>query len=124
MSYTKPMILEAEDLAEGIFAASGSTDESADLTASWTLNQCASHDGYYVYSVKATNNTGKSLSTIRISVTTNNPDDTVTSAMGGVVSISGNTLTITYTGTFEAGYELNDTVYFENARTGWWGGRW
>lgn len=70
MGYTKPVVLMNDDLGEGVYAASGSTSETVDysLRVNSEGNQYYNWNGY---NITFTNNTGKTLSTFSVRLTSN-----------------------------------------------------
>lgn len=100
MNYTKPMVLEVEDIAEGIYAASGEVvEENNDREDQcWTIDitkdQVIAHEGIAKFRIKATHPNAVHISTATTVVVVFN--QTITSAKfeGFDASISGTTVTL------------------------------
>lgn len=98
-NYEKPIVLVNEDLAEGIYAASGAIDYDNDPEC-WTLGvdkaQVVAHEGYANFRVAAVHPTGlQHISTkTKVVIAFNQP---ITSAYfdSGDTEVSGCTVTIT-----------------------------
>ena len=82
-NYEKPVVVVADDVAEGVFMASGSATATPDKTeksATYTIVKTNAWDGNKQYNISFTNNTNEKLSEISVTVT----------CVGNVTSIGGN----------------------------------
>ena len=103
MSYQKPLVLSNEDLAEGIYAASGTPAASA----TYTLTQTNAWDGNKQYNITFTNNSNQQLDSITVTV---NVSGNVTGISGNVSGvINGNTADITFNN-YGNGIEAGATI--------------
>lgn len=96
MSYQKPFVMMNDDLAEGVYAASGEASGASSETpvASYSLSLTNSWDGNKQYSITITNNTDETLSTISVNLKVNG---NVTGISGNVSgTINGSTATVTF----------------------------
>ncbi len=96
-AYERPIVLVNEELAEGVYAASGAATEVS--TDCWTVNVNRDQEdagGYSTYRVAATHSSSVTHISTKTVVTVVF-DGTVTSAEyeGFDVSVSGNTVTLT-----------------------------
>lgn len=94
--YERPIVLVNEELAEGVYAASGGAEVTSDC---WTVNVTKDQEdagGYSTYRVAATHSNSVTHISTKTVVTVVF-DGTVTSAEyeGFDVSVSGNTVTLT-----------------------------
>lgn len=134
--YEKPVILESNDLSEGVFTASGyisdavpeatagtgevPTPETGGASAgSYTLNQTNAWDGFKQYDLSVTNNTDQDMTEISVIV---GCEGTVTQIVGnvtGVVNGDGTaTLTFNNYGNGIAAYGTYNNIYLQVAGQG------
>ena len=102
--YKKPVILTNNDLAEGVYAASGSVSSGS---STYTLKQTNAWDGNKQYDITFTNNADHKLSCVTVEMKVRG---TVTSIGGNVSGIvNGSTASITFNN-YCNGIEANTTV--------------
>jgi hypothetical protein len=95
-TYEKPMILANEELAEGVYAASGDTAVSTgSANVSYSLKDRAAWDGNRQYDIYLTNNSSETVHNASVTVSVNG---TVTSITGYNLSVvrNGDKAVITY----------------------------
>ncbi|MBR0430248.1 MAG: hypothetical protein IJK17_09235 [Lachnospiraceae bacterium] len=114
-TYEKPVVIENEDLAEGVFAASGDSGSSSDcwsVTAESVQDWSGSHN---VYEVHATHSKGVEHITSNVVYTLTFPNATITDAYSeGPNTVSFTTNTVTVTRDLHAnGYKSGDDVSFK-----------
>lgn len=121
-TYEKPVILENDMLAEGVYTASGDVADNTDQSGSsssqsgnYTLKQTNAWDGNKQYDITLTNNSDKFVDSVSVTVAVKG---NVTS-IGGNVSgtINGSTATIT-SNNYGNGFKANESVTFYMAITG------
>ncbi len=103
--YVKPIVLENEELAEGVYAASGSvgegapdegvTDEAECWTVEVTKEQVVAHEGWANFRVKAEHSLVQHISTASTVVINFSQNITSANFEGFDVSISGSVVTLT-----------------------------
>lgn len=93
MIYEKPIVLLQNDLAEGVYAASGAPVTS-DSGATYTLAQTNAWDGNKQYNITFTNHSSEKVDSVTVML---NVHGNVTS-IGGNVSgaVNGNTAVVTF----------------------------
>lgn len=114
-NYDKPMVLANEELAEGVYAASGTVGPGG---SEWTVYNCkvgenreesySTHPGYYYVNVELIPGSSDSC-TVTLSFNSIINDALVgeRAASGWSLSCSGSTVTATRTGTLSgSGYDL------------------
>lgn len=114
-NYDKPMVLANEELAEGVYAASGTIGPGG---SGWTVNGCkvgenrqdnySPNPGYYYVNVDLIPGSSDSCTvTLSFNGTINDAVVGGNSASGWSLSYSGSTVTVTRTGTLSgSGYDL------------------
>lgn len=109
MSYTKPMILVNDDLAEGVYAASGDVIESSGFSYS-DLQLLEQWDGNKKYGISFHNDTDKKVDKVAVTLKANGA---VTFVGGNVTgSVSGSTVTIVCNN-YGNGIEAHSSVYID-----------
>ena len=103
--YNKPLILTNDDMAEGVYAASGNPASSGS-SYSLSLRNADDWNGVKDYDITFINNTSNAMSSITVTVKVNG---TVTSIGGNVTGvINGTTADVTFNN-YGNGIEANGT---------------
>ena len=104
MAYEKPIVLTTDDLAEGVYAASGASESGG---ATYTLKQTNAWDGNKQYDITFTNNSNEKVGSVTVTLKANGN----VSSIGGNVSgtVSGSTASVTFNN-YGNGIEANATV--------------
>lgn len=112
MSYQKPLVMMNDDLAEGVYAASGTVEDGTQgagtgPAASYTLQQTNAWDGNKQYDITFTNKKNEQVPSVTVTLKVKG---SVTSIGGNVSgSVNGSTATITFNN-YGNGIEANATV--------------
>ena len=113
-TYEKPLVLENEDLAEGVFAASGADESSTDC---WTVggrSVQAWNGAWNVFEMSAVHSTGVTHITTQVTFTYtfSQPIVSAEAEAGFATSVSGNTVTVVRD-LHANGYYSGDNVTFK-----------
>lgn len=100
----KPMMLVNDDLAEGVYAASGAAVKK-DIT--YSLDRCDAWDGNKNYYFSITNNSSKKVDSVTLTFKVNGTVNSIGGNVSG--SVNGSTATVTYDN-YGHGFEANSTV--------------
>jgi hypothetical protein len=107
--YTKPMILTNEELAEGIYAASGDA-VAGTAGVTYDLGALNAWDGTKVYNnISITNTSEQKVDSLTITLTIHGTVTSVISNGSLDVTVSGNKI-IASTNNWGRGFEANQTV--------------
>lgn len=121
-NYEKPIVLDSDAVAEGVFMASGENGPSQEDTtpqesADYSLNQTNAWEGNKQYDITLTNKSSQPVDSITVTL---KATGTVTSVSGNVTgTVNGDTVTITcnnYGNGFAAG--ASSTFYMQVSGTG------
>ena len=115
MIYTKPVLLRNEDMAEGVYAASG---DPVSQLSSYDLQLKSSWEGNKNYDISFTNNSSEKVDSITVTLKL---IGNVTGIDGNVTAvINGNTATVSFDN-YKNGIEANSTtapIYMHVTGTG------
>ena len=113
-TYEKPVVIENEDLAEGVFAASGDSGSSSDC---WTVSGRSVQDwngSHNVFEMSAVHSTGVTHITTQVTFiyTFSTPITDAYAEAGFSTTVSGNTVTVVRD-LHANGYHSGDNVTFK-----------
>ena len=103
--YERPLVIAADDLAEGVFMSSGGTAGKSE--ASYTLKQTNAWDGNKQYDMMFTNNLDKKVDSVTVTVSCHGKVNSIGGNVSGV--IQGDTAQVTFNN-YNNGIEAKATL--------------